>query len=393
MRRLARFLARGAVMGGPVAAFAASAEPVPWLYDVQVPVASQTEQERQRATRLALAEVLARLTGAAQPPTADDIAAALKAPARYVLRYQFASTELPAFEGATADDAATADNATATDDAAATQTGLLLDLRFDAEAVLTLLRDAKQPIWGANRPTVLVWLVVRGDGHNELVASGAPTGPAAALNKRARQRGVATAWPLLDLRDREIGAATVWGFFWEAIEAASRRYRPDLLLVGRAARGQSGWWTDWELREPARFDSATFHAARAASDPHGTHGRLNTRFHHQAATLEQAARAAIDDVADTLAARFAVHGGYTRNFQATIHGVSTVRDYASLFDHLHAQEYIERVALLAAAPHALDIRLLTRSDLAQLAQLLAQDDRLAVRSDGGRLDITWRPGR
>ena len=379
----ARFLGRAAALVGSWAV-AASGEPVPWLYDVQIPVASQTEDERQRATRRALTEVLARLTGTAPPLTPDEIAAALAAPAHYVLRYQFASAEQPE----TGNAAATKDP-----DNEARQTGLLLDVRFDPEAVLTLLRDAKQPIWGANRPTVLVWLAVRGDGRDDLVASG----PAAALDRRARQRGVATAWPLLDLRDREVGTATIWGFFWEAIEAASRRYRPDLLLVGRAALGQGGWWTDWELREPARFNSAAFQAGQAGQAGHATQdtsdarGRLNARFRHQAATLEQAARAVIDDVADTLAARFAVHGGYTRNFQATVHGVRTVRDYASLFDHLNAQEYIDRVDMLAAAPRALDIRLLTRSDVAQLAQLLAQDERLAVRRDSGRLNITWRP--
>ena len=386
---VARLLTRAAALLGcwAVATLGASAEPVRWLYDVQVPVASQTEDERQRATRLALTEVLARLTGTAPPLTPDEIAVALAAPARYVLRYQFASAERPETGNAAA---------TKNPDNEARQTGLLLDVRFDPEAVLTLLRDAKQPIWGANRPTVLVWLAVRGDGRDDLVASG----PAAALDRRARQRGVATAWPLLDLRDREVGTATIWGFFWEAIEAASRRYRPDLLLVGRAALGQGGWWTDWELREPARFDSAAFqagqagHAGRAGhatQDTSDARGPLNARFRHQAATLEQAARAVIDDVADTLAARFAVHGGYTRNFQATVHGVRTVRDYASLFDHLNAQEYIDRVDMLAAAPRALDIRLLTRSDVAQLAQLLAQDERLAVRRDSGRLDITWRP--
>lgn len=370
-------------------AHGAWAEPIPWLYDVRVPVASQSDNERQRATRQAMIEVLIRMSGNAQVPMTSDIAAALAKPAHYTLRYQFTSLPRPAL--ASAPPTPSGDQ-------------LLFDVRFDPVAVLELLRNAQLPIWSANRTNVLVWLAVRGPGHNDIVtaseAGAASTASAAsiadaagvtgdwaeAVNKRARQRGLAIAWPLLDLRDLEVSTAAVWGFFWEQIEAASRRYQPDLLLVGRAVRGHSGWWTDWELRQPAGFDAA---GLDSTADALPRRERLRLRYNHQAVALEDAAKAAVDHIADALAARFAVRGDSARAFPATVHGTHTARDYATLLDHLTAQEYIERVDVLAATPRVLDIRLHTRSEIGQLAELLAQDDRLAVTPASGRMDITW----
>lgn len=349
------------------------AEPIAWLYEVQVPVASQTEAERQRATRHALVEVLGRVTGSAQVPITNAITGALAAPVRYTRRYQFTSAPPGTVESTPGKPSSD---------------GLLFDVGFDPAAVLALVRDAQLPIWGANRPTILVWLAVRGGGRNNVVVAGGADGWAAALRKRARQRGIALALPLMDLRDLETPTAAVWGFFWEHIEAASRRYGADLLLAGRATLGHDGWWTDWELREPARFDSATF--AADSEPPTARSGRLNIRYHHQAGTLQEAARAAVDEIADGLAARFAVRGDHARGFQATVYGAQTVRRYATLLAHLGAQEYIDRVDVLAATPQTLDIRLHTRSDIAQLAELLAQDDRLAVNPNGDRMDITWQ---
>lgn len=380
---------RGLLAACAAFAGAASAETVSWLYDVQVPVASQTEAERARATRQALTEVLIRVTGAAQVPMASGVAAALAAPSRYVLRFKFARAP-----------AATGERPAAPNDR-----GLLFDVRFDADAVLALLRDAELPIWGANRPVVLVWLAVRGGQRDHIVAASVDDRWATALRKSARRRGIATVLPVMDLQDQQLPTGAVWGFFWEDVEAASKRYRPDLLLVGRAALGGSGWWTNWELREPARFDAGAYDAAaHGAAALHastlgpggeapGDGAPPNARYHHGPAAPEEAARAAIDHLADTLAARFAVRGGYARAFHATVRGAQTVRGYAALLDHFHTQEYVERVDVLAATPRTLEIRLHTRSDLHQLVELLAQGEQLVVQPAGERMNITWRGRR
>ena len=347
-------------------ASALCAEPIPWLYDVRIPVASQTDTVRQRATRQALTEVLVRTTGGARVHMTSAIAEALATPVRYTLRYQFISTPSPVAGGTSPPSGS----------------GLMFDVRFDADAVLALLREAGLPIWGANRPTVLAWLAVRAPGRDEVVADAAG-GWAAELTKRARQRGIAIALPLMDLRDLEISTASVWGFFWEHIEAASQRYRADLLLVGRAALGRDGWRTDWELREPPRTAGALGATGEHRGPP------ISARHNRRAESLQDAARAAIDHVADALAARFAVRGDSAQAFQATVHGAQTARGYATLLDHLGGQEYIERVDVLAATPTSLDIRLHTRSELGQLAELLAQDNRLAVTPANGRMEITW----
>ena len=96
-------------MGGAWAAFArrlmcalcalaagpGGAEVVAWLYDAEVPVASQTDAARQAAAAVALGRVLARVSGLPQVPRAAPLTAALAAPERYILSYSYRAAPGP----------------------------------------------------------------------------------------------------------------------------------------------------------------------------------------------------------------------------------------------------------------------------------------------------------
>ena len=392
---------------GLICAFGAAsahAEVIPWLYDVQVPVASQTAAERRQAASGAFAELLGRVTGATRLPDRAVIRAALRDAERYALRYKYT----------TVDPLAGSVNGA--------PTSLFLDLRFDAEAVLALLRDAQLPIWGSDRPAILVLLAVRrgvtgrmasGQGertvpvgswarrsHDQTDGAGAVIGADSVdvwhvgLAEQARRRGVALVWPLLDMGDSALTSAAVWGRFWELLEASATRYEPDFMLVGRAAPDQDGWTADWELRSLERYPMGPFDAVTDIDSALAVRrGRLSARFRHQAASPEAIAVAVADAVADALAARFAVRGGQARTHWATVYGAATVRGYAALLGYLTSREYIDHVAVRGATPSTLEIGMRTRSDKGQLEELLAQDDRLIVESAGGRLRIDWLDGR
>ena len=358
-----------------LAAPAPRAEVVTWLYDAEAPVASQSADERRRAARLAMAEVLARVTGMAELPAHPALADALQRPDDFYSRFRFANRRPGG--------------------PAAEPPELSLAVQFERDAVLDLLRAAALPVWSADRPAILAWLAMERDGRRELVAAGEGNPLAQALTRRARQRGLALSLPLLDMADLAVDASDVWGLFWERIEKVSARYGADLLLVGRARQGRLGAWTvDWHLRvrggEPRRlYDTVALDSLR----PKALAAPFDMAFEQRAADARTAGRLALDQIADALARRFAVRGDLGA-VAAVATGIDDIDRYAALLEHLYSREYIERVEIVAVRGHRLELRLHSRSDIAQLGELLPMGADLAAtvrrKAPAPVLELSWR---
>ncbi|MCY4014673.1 MAG: DUF2066 domain-containing protein [Gammaproteobacteria bacterium] len=331
---------------------------VPWLYDVEVPVASQAE--RQRAARTGLRELLVRITGMAELPANPEIQAALREPEKYYGRFEFSMRSRPGRSQVSGD----------VDSDAPEQ--MVVALHYEPATVLALLRRAALPVWGADRPTVLVWVAVEQDGARRIVSASSGDELLGSVRSRARERGLVVSLPVMDLADHATTPTTVWGRFWAAIESASARYNPDLIVVGRVVQRADGVWvSDWEAR-----------SAGVASLSHG-----------RAAAAPQAVAAGVDTVADALAERFAV-GGRLDAITVTIRGASTIAAYASVLDYLRSREYIERMEVKAVARDVLTLHLHSRSSVAQLEELLSMGSPLAAVPvpDGqptGSLEFAW----
>ena len=326
------------------AAGTAWAEVVPWLYDVEIVVASQRDVDRRRAAGAALAEVLTRVTGLRETPFVAQVDGAIQESERYYVRYGFATREIEPEAGGDV----------------IPQT--YLAVHFERGALLDLLRRTGLPVWSADRPTVLVWVVLegalsRGARGARQVVSSASTGVlqevALAMHREARRRGIMLTVPLMDLEDRVLGATDLWGGFWTAIMRASRRYAHDLVLLGRVtANPRSGWSSHWE------FQSS------------GGERDLAATFVHGGSSAAAVAGEAVHRVADALAQRFAVRGGDLDTIALTVRGAQTVRGYAAVLNYLQSREYINRVDVSTVEPSALHLRLHSRSARDQLVELL-----------------------
>ena len=127
------------------------AEVVDNLYQVEVPVADQERDTRTCALTDALLQVLMRVSGqdalALMEPGVEQ---ALVLPTRYVERYRYAGRQ------------------------ANGERQLLLQVRFEPEAVNRILRDIRLPVWGRNRPGVLAWVVIDDRRGRKLLASDGP---------------------------------------------------------------------------------------------------------------------------------------------------------------------------------------------------------------------------
>lgn len=320
---------------------AAWAEVVPWLYDGEVAVASQGDADRRRGAAVALAEVLGRMTGFREVPFSPVVDDAIRNPDRFYVRYGFARHDIePAEAGYGAVDF---------------QTHLVIP--FEQSSLLDLLRGSGLPVWSADRPTTLVWVVLQRGAAREVV-SATTFDPAArevvsTMQRQARRRGIVLTFPLMDLEDRGLRTTDLWGRFWTAIGRASSRFSADIVLLGRLVEDAVGRWTShWELQSP------------------NGENELAATFLHQGASAGATAGEAVHRLADTLAQRFAVRGGDLDAIALTVRGARTVRAYAMLLTYLQSREYIDQVEVSAIEPDALHLKLHSRSDRDQLLELL-----------------------
>ena len=110
-----------------------------------------------------------------------------------------------------------------------------MDVNFAAHLLDRLLANAAIPVWDANRPSILVWMVVQdSDGNRRLLNRESHPQIVELMQSFASQRGVPILFPLLDFEDRRnLDPARLWALDAEAITAASARYAPDSILAGR----------------------------------------------------------------------------------------------------------------------------------------------------------------
>lgn len=329
----------------------ARADVVEWLYDVDVAVATTAsgEVDPRRAAGSALRELLVRMTGLKPLPNTAAVRGAIANPDRYYAQYGFVTR--PAAR-------------VPEDDPAADATETRLAVRFDTSAVLDLLRSAELPIWGQDRPRVLIWLVLdREDRRREVASAGSGDIPAK-LHEAARQRGLLVELPLLDLPDQTLAPADLWGGFGARVDAASRRYDPDVLVVARLHQGREGAWTvDWRLRDPGDRASEARDLSYAADET-------------------ESLRWAIDRTADELGRRLAVTGTSTDVMQLVVTGADTPPAYGAVLRYLASREYLEQVDVVGWTGTSLELALHARTDASRVRGLLSLGGMFAIGDPG-----------
>ena len=356
----------------------APADVVEWLYDVDVAVAEATpgEVNPRRAAGRALQELLVRMTGLKPLPNIAAVREALANPDRYYVQYGFVTRPKrpvarddacrnapPSAACPSPPTGTTLPTASPASDATETR----LAVRFDTSAVLELLRAAGLPIWGQDRPRVLVWLVLdRNEAPREVAAQASM--PLAILEEAARGRGLLMELPLMDLPDQTLTAAELWGGFGERIDAASRRYDPDVLVVARLHEGRKGAWTvDWRLRDP---DDRTPEA----------------RDLSYAADEAEALQWAIDRTADELGRRLAVTGTSTDVMQLVVTGADTPPAYGAVLRYLASREYLEQVEVVGWQGTSLELALHARTGANRVRGLLSLGGMFSVGESSPRAE-------
>ncbi|MGD2138370.1 MAG: DUF2066 domain-containing protein [Gammaproteobacteria bacterium] len=193
---------------------------------------------------------------------------------------------------------------------------LKLWVRFDGDAIRDTLQRQGQSYWGIERPDTLLWLAVEDRGRRYVVSADDDSEVRRKVEQAAQQRGVPILFPLMDLEDQSRARySDIWGGFFDNVLAASARYSPQAVLIGRLHRSPSGGWSSrWYLR--------------AAGRP--------TTWSDSRPQLDSLLRQGMEDTADALASRFAVGsaGGVTNTTSISVDGVNSLAAYARLKDYL-----------------------------------------------------------
>ncbi|MFK8051965.1 MAG: DUF2066 domain-containing protein [Woeseiaceae bacterium] len=317
----------------------ASAVSLPDLYTAEVAYDDSRRNGRSIAYRLALREVLQRISPA---PASIDVDSALGPINQYVLGWR---------EGGAG----------------------RLWVSFDGVTMTSKLRDAGYAVWGSDRPLTLIWLAMDApSGSRELVSAEAvrmqsetSTTPMVlspvvdvaeqlrkALAAATTRRGVPLSFPLMDENDQAaVSESDVWGGFDDVVLAASRRYGTGSVLMAKAnsANPDRIRWT-WLFAGDRREFTGSIDQAAAR-------------------------------VASLLMQEFASSPDASADVRIRIDGIDGTEGFARISQYLGAQSLIEQADVIAMRGDSAVFEVDSLTTRARLGQML--EGSMLERIDGG----------
>ncbi len=298
----------------------ARAEVVPDLYSVSVPVADQSPAELQRAAASGLRELSVRISGRSSAAGESALAAASANAMRFIEQYRYERGE----------------------------SALLAQMRFSSALVDAELRKAGQPVWGANRPSLVTAVIVEEKGVRTLVDAQSPL--AAVLREQWRRRGLVLHLPNADaLKIDEVMQLDV--------AKMSTAPRGDGVMLGVITVGTGGGCDSrW------RFSLAAQQLDAQASG----------------GTIGVCIATALDRVVDNLSAQYVVAAnGGSEGLLLRVTGIVSFDDYAALSNYLRRLSVVKNAQPILIAADEVFFQLKIAADADQLARQLALESRLS----------------
>lgn len=307
------------------------------LFVAKALVINQSQEVRRQAAVNSLATVLVRLSGSVEVLDDKSVQQAIKNATNYLYEFRYQSTDqtitiLGAEKPATE-----------------------LVMRFSRSPLENLLKEAKLPIWSANRPDVLLWAATN-DGEKVFVGKGSVEGEA--FLSVANERGLPFVTPILDLEDRAtLPVSNLWAMDEESIRLASKRYQTDAILAGRFRPESNGWSGSFMLLHHNEIKYF-----RASED-----------------RPIELARTIVGQVADYFASIYAVSTAGLGEVQGALLQINNVSDfgrYAQVLQYLDALTLVESATLTQVDGPILQVRVILKSDLNRFLSTLELDKKL-----------------
>ncbi len=304
----------------------ASAEPVPDLYAISVPVAEQSPNELRRAAAAGMRELAVRISGRSSAASEPALAAAFGNAMHFLEQYRYERN-------------------------GGGDTPWLAQLRFAASPVDAELRKAGLPVWGGNRPAVLTVLVVDDKGVRAVIDDSSAY--ANVLREQWRRRGLVLHLPR---NASGLNVDDVVRLDGAKVRAAIQERSDGLMLAFITLTAGGNCDSRWSLNLGAQV----FEAEAAGS------------------ALSICAANAIDRIVDNFSAQYAIAANSSNEgLVMRVTGVVSFGDYMSLLSYLRRLEVIRNVQPVLISGDEIFLQLKTAGDADQVTRQLALESRLA----------------
>ena len=330
------------------------AKPVSGLYDARVPVPDQQLVSRQDGAKQGLIEVLQKVSGFTVPAENAVILKALEIADQYLYQYSYEAVQKDEW------------------DASIPPGSSWLKMRFEAQSIQRIIKAANMPVWGNNRPTVLLWLIKEERGRSVLI-DGLDDNVSKAVANASQVRGVPVVLPVYDLEDSiRLPQESLWGLFSGSILEASKRYDAESVMAARVYKNTKGNWVgQWRFYFKER--------------------EFNYEFETQ--ELSQQVLSGLSASAEVLANTFAIKPNDARSdvLAIKVGNVKNLKQYAALVNYLEDLTITKKVFVAGVKGDDMDLQLTLSGSFSQLKQVLALDKKLIeevvpVKAGGQELD-------
>lgn len=315
------------------------AKPVDGLYDARVPVPDQQQSSRQHGAKSGLVEVLHKVTGFPVPADNEVINRALDIADQYL--YQFS------YEAVGKDEW----------DASIPPGSSWLKMRFESKAVHRIIKQAQLPLWGSNRPTILVWGMID-ENTRRVIVDGEESQVLKAIQSAAQKRGLPVILPLYDLEDSiRLPQESLWGLFSDPVKEASARYEADSVAAVRIFKGRNNKWTgQWRFYFKEREYQFEFE----------TDGLLEQMLSGLSASAE------------VLANTYAIKPSDESNgsLKIQVAGIANLKQYAGVIKYLEKLSVTKSVFVSSVKGSDLQLDIALNGSLSQFNQVLRLDKKL-----------------
>lgn len=344
------------------------------LYQSEVLVTTQSARERQEAFNLALKEVLVRVSGKTTVLENASLMEFANKPDQLVQKFSY-EKQSEAQSSATLATSDAHQKIAASDDKHLYRMSIV----FSRLAVSQALKKFGEPVWGSNRPSVLIWLATDNQGRRSVLSAGEETPISLAIKKAAKIRGVPIYLPVMDLEDEAtVSSSDIWGLFIDALTEASSRYSADSIAVSRLGQSNGERWSGQWV-----FDLKGFVYRGDIKDQ----------------SLDDSAMMMIGSIADSLAERYAIIGGESSlnsQVELEISDINSMEDYVAATQYINALPPVNKAQLEWVKGNKVRFKINLNGYLEQLLQHIELDTKLTEEisqsfnaSDSAKLYYRW----
>ncbi len=229
-------------------------------------------------------------------------------------------------------------------------------IRFEEAWVDRTLTAAGLPLWGRERPAVLIWLLTPdATGKPVWMAADRTSAERDAIERIAQARGLPIVWPAMDVADTTTATNLMTAHdSTQALLASGERYRADAVLVGIGARDAAGALSvRWSFALQGANEGPVGEAQGSVED-------------------------GIEQTADRCAQFFAVASNARSDIMVSVSGVQNLEAYAGAMSYLQGLTVVQGVAVEQMSADTMKLRVAVRGDINTLRRAVELKRRMAA---------------